>query len=92
MPARIKISIYSTLREKLGWKEKEIIINSDHATLLDVLRNIPELYKLVIDEKGGIREGYMVLVNGIHVQFKAGTKTSVSDGDEIAIFPPGGGG
>jgi len=92
MPIRVKISIYSVLREKLGWREKEIVVDNDNPTFIEVLQREPELYKLVIDDKGNIREGYMILVNGIHIEFKGGPKAPIRDGDEIAIFPPGGGG
>ncbi len=92
MPTKVKISIYSILREKLGWKEKEIIIDDDNPTFIDVLKSEPELYKLVVDNGGSIKEGYIVLINGIHIEFKGGPKTTIRNGDEISIFPPGGGG
>lgn len=92
MHIKVKISIYAMLREKLGWKEKEIIIDNNNPVLIEVLEREPELYKLIIDDKGNIRKGYMILVNGIHIELKKGIKTPIHDGDEIAIFPPGGGG
>ncbi len=91
MVARVKISIYSSLREELGWKEKEVLVK-DNATLMEVIRKESSLYKHLINEEGVLRSDYMILVNGIHIQFKDGARTRIHDGDEIAIFPPGGGG
>ncbi len=91
MVARVKISIYSSLREELGWKEKEVLVE-DNATLMEVLKKEPSLYERLVNEKEQLRSDYMILVNGIHLQFKDGTRTRIRDGDEIAIFPPGGGG
>ena len=39
-----------------------------------------------------IREYVNVLVNGRSINFLEGLKTELSDGDEVAIFPPVAGG
>ncbi len=90
---RVVVEVFSLLRKKLGWDRKEIHMDSSEAKLIDVLKNIPELYQLVVDEsKKDIAEGFLVLVNGIHVQFCGGLKAVVRDGDTISIFPPAAGG
>lgn len=86
---KVKISVYATLREKLQWKTKEVNLNKNRADLLDVLNELPDLKKYVV-ENGKIREGFMILINGINIKFLSDLK--IKDGDEIDIFPPGGGG
>jgi len=89
---KVKISVYTYLREKLGWREKVVEIpGKDQATLEEVLKQVPELYELVVVD-GRIAEGYIVFVDGIHAQFVGGLNAVVKDGSEIAVFPPGGGG
>ncbi len=91
---RVRIKIFSLLREKLGWSEKNIELDTDKATLADVLRLIPELFTVVFaDTKGErVRDDVTVLVNGINVKFLREGLTEIKDGDVISIFPPGGGG
>ncbi len=86
---KVKISVYATLREKLQWKTKEVNLNKNRVDLLDVFNELPDLKKYVI-ENGKIREGFMILINGINIKFLSDLK--IKDGDEIDIFPPGGGG
>ena len=91
---RVIVKVFSLLREKLGWSEKIVELNRDHATLADVLTYIPELAAIVFDnvERKSIRSDVIVLVNGINVKFLKEGDTEVKDGDVISIFPPGGGG
>ena len=86
---KVKISVYATLREKLRWKTREINLNKSSADLFDVLNELPDLKKYVIEDRK-IREGFMILINGINIKFLSDLK--IKDGDEIDIFPPGGGG
>jgi len=86
---KVKISVYATLREKLQWKTKELNLNKNSADLFDVFNELPDLKKHII-KNGKIREGFMILINGINIKFLSDLK--IKDGDEIDIFPPGGGG
>ncbi len=52
---------------------------------------VPFLHKLTA-ENGELKVGTIILVNGKHVLHLQGLKTPVKDGDEVALFPPGGGG
>ena len=48
------------------------------------------MYKLLKD--GELLSNAIVLVNGRNVHHLQGLDTAVKDSDEIALFPPGGGG
>lgn len=87
---KVVVEVYGALREKLGWSKKTIEIPSSHAMLGQVLEKLGIAEIVLEDNK--IREGFIVLVNGIHAQFTGQGETPIKDGDIISIFPPGGGG
>ncbi len=80
------------LREKVGFKHIEVNLEGNESKLIDLLNKLPNLKKWVVDNSGSIREGFIVLINGIHAQFKGGLNAKLGDGDEVSIFPPGAGG
>lgn len=51
----------------------------------------PFLHKLLTEE-GELKVGTIILVNGKHVLHLQKLRTPLGDGDEVALFPPGGGG
>ncbi len=88
---RVRVEVFGTLRDKLGWREKVLELPLDNATLADVLSALPDLKQYVVRD-GDIAEGFLVFINGIHAQFRGKLKARVRDGDEVAVFPPGAGG
>lgn len=85
---KVKVVVYSFLKEKLGWKEKTIEIDRDKTTVGDIISLIPDLKKVICENV----DEFLILVNGINIRLLKQLKTEVNDGAEIAIFPPGGGG
>jgi molybdopterin synthase sulfur carrier subunit len=51
----------------------------------------PFLTKL-LDDDGALKRGTIILVNGANIVHIDGLATTVQDGDEVSLFPPGGGG
>ncbi len=88
--ARVTINVYTSLREKLGWKTKVVIVNDD-ATLEDVVKSVQDLWNAL---REFIERGWtpMILVNGVHADLKGGMRVRVKDGDVIDVFPAAGGG
>ena len=84
------ITVYGALRDKLGWKQKTIEFHGDNTKLKDLVSKVPELKFIVKGDK--LVEGFIILINGIHAQFRGGINAIIKDGDEISIFPPGAGG
>lgn len=87
---RIVVEVFGPLREKLGWAKKIVELEEEEATLRQVLEKLG-ISEVILDGDT-IREGYIVLVNGVHAQFKGHGNTKLKDHDIISIFPPGGGG
>ncbi len=83
--------MFTTLKEKLGWSKKELIINSPETTLKDIIDAVPDL-KFLVTEQDHLKSGFIVLVNGRHIEFLGGLQAVIKDGDTIAIFPQSGGG
>ncbi len=92
----VKVKFFTLLRLDLGIREIDINIDGEKR-LIEVLKDAekktpkPFLHKL-IDEKGELLNSAIILVNGKNVHHLAKLDTIIKDGDEIDIFPPGGGG
>ncbi len=91
----IKMKLFANLREHAG--KSEVMLDGD--TVLDILNSLTEQYpslKEIIFEDGTDEpelRGYInVFVNGNSIHHLDGFSTSLTQGDEIAIFPPVSGG
>ncbi|MCS7102318.1 MAG: MoaD/ThiS family protein [Candidatus Korarchaeum sp.] len=84
----VKVRVYMTLREKLGWGSKEIRF-SEEVKLSELLEELKDL-KEILESFG--YESFMILVNGRNIRFLNWLDTRVEDEDVIDIFPPAGGG
>ncbi|HZD42822.1 MAG TPA: ubiquitin-like small modifier protein 1, partial [Methanomicrobiales archaeon] len=67
-----------------GWSVKDLL---DH-----LIRLHPRLQDELYDEQGELRDHVNIMRNRRHIEAYNGLLTEVSDGDEIAIFPPVAGG
>jgi molybdopterin converting factor small subunit len=89
---KITLEVFTTLKERLGWSRKELIIDaSESATLKDVLDAVPELRSLIV-EQDLLKKGFIILINGRHAEFLGGLHAIVRDGDTVDVFPQSGGG
>lgn len=90
----IKIKFYSLLRTFI--EQNEIDIKADNILIRDLIIKISQLtYKdltseLIEDQK--LISGTIILLNGRNIFHLNKLDTVVNDGDNIDIFPPGGGG
>jgi len=91
----ITVKFFTTLRIFLGISE--IQINEKVLTISDMFRigerytPKPFLHKLT-NSRGELITGAIILVNGKNILHLDGLETKLSDGDQVALFPPGGGG
>ena len=83
----VRVKFFATLREITGKKEIEIKGVNSVRELLNLL------FKMYGDEfRKEIEKKNMILVNGRNILDMNGYETRISEDDEIAIFPPAGGG
>lgn len=92
----IKIRFFTLLQLLLNRKELELpyIPEETIRTLLERIQARIEtrfLHKL-LQEEGNLKIGTIILVNGRNIHHLQKLDTPLSDGDEVALFPPGGGG
>lgn len=91
----IKIKFYSLIRLQLGVNEIEIDskIVSVYQLLQKAEKQIGKKFlRLLIDAEEEILAGTMILINGRNIFHLDKLNSKVRDGDEISIFPAGGGG
>ncbi len=89
--AHIKVRLFANLREIVG--ERELFLDSTTVSgVLDLLTSIKPELRDVLFEEGALRPYITVLVNGRNINEIDGMMSALSEGDEIAIFPPVSGG
>jgi molybdopterin synthase sulfur carrier subunit len=66
-------------------------VQAEGQTVLDVLahldENFPGIRERLCDERGGLRKFINLYINDEDIRFMDGEKTTVQDGDELAIIP-----
>jgi sulfur-carrier protein len=90
----VKVRFFARFRELLG---TDILTEArDGLTIADLVREIArkkqEGYDAIFDPHGTFREFVIIMRNGKRVETPDAGKVKVTDGDEIAIFPPVAGG
>jgi molybdopterin synthase sulfur carrier subunit len=90
----VKIRFFARFRELLGTDIMTDVAAGTMFTSLitTVARKNPEGYSAIFDENGAFREFVILMKNGKRIEIADAAKTPVTDGDEIAVFPPVAGG
>ena len=86
-----KIKLYGGLRQKAGGAEQRV----SGATVRAVLGNLcagKDDLRAAIFADDALHPHVRVMVNGRDINLESGLETTVSDNDQIAIFPPIAGG
>jgi len=82
-----RVKFFATLRDITGVREIDI------KGVRNVRELLNELYRMYGDRfKKEIERKNMILVNGRNILDLQGYDTEINEKDEIAIFPPAGGG
>jgi len=90
--SRVLVEVFMDLKYKLGWSRKEIELHKENPTFKDLLDELKDLKSWLLNENNELARNFIILINGRHIEFTGGLKTTLKDGDEITIFPPSGGG
>jgi molybdopterin synthase sulfur carrier subunit len=91
----IKVKFFTLL--KLYLKIADIDIDEEKTSIRNLLFLVNEkvekdfVHKL-IDEDGKLLRGTIILLNGRNIHHLKKLDTVVKNGDEVDLFPPGGGG
>ena len=95
---KIRVRGFLTLKQAMG-SEPELMIEIDDLTIRRLLEEMSVrfgkgFYRMIFDPDTGEVNGYVrVLVNGRHYSHMPDRlETRLTDGDDVAIFPPLAGG
>ena len=94
---KVHVRLFTTLRELTGKREETLEFNTGIVTVEDVLKELTRRYgkefkEYLYNDKHMVRDYLQLLVNGKSVDLMKRTKTTLKEGDEVAIVPPVGGG
>ena len=91
----IKVKFFTNVKSYLGLDEIEI--EQESISVKELLIGINNrvknnLLEKLIDDKGGLKRGINILVNGRNILHLDKLNTLVESSDEVALFPSAGGG
>ena len=90
----VKVRFFARFRELLG---TDILVEKKSGTTVaalvkEIAEKKKEGYNAIFDEKGNFHEFVIVMRNGKRLEPTETRTVKVTDGDEIAVFPPVAGG
>jgi molybdopterin synthase sulfur carrier subunit len=87
----VNVRLFANLREIVG-KPQLILEASTIREVLTTLRSTHPALQPLLCEDGEVRPYITILINGKNIRDMEALATTLSDGDEVAIFPPVSGG
>jgi len=90
----VRVKLFAGFRDLFGHNELCVSADAapDIAHLVANLCKTPEQCRGLLTSTGELRDGLIVLINGRSVGLLGGDAAEVQPGDEVALFPPMGGG
>lgn len=91
----VTVKAYATIRDAIG-SRVEVKLH-EGASVKDLLNELTRSYgrrflEIVLNEGGELLPYVKLLVNGRDIEFLNKLETKLKNGDEVALFPPVGGG
>ena len=87
----VSVRLFANLREIVGNPRLVFEASTIRAVLMTLRSEHPALQPLLCDD-GEVRPYITILINGKNIRDMEALATTLSDGDEVAIFPPVSGG
>jgi len=92
---KLRVKFLATLYELTGILRTEVEA-PDRLTVRQLIELLaaryPKLKEELLDDKGGLKPMYNILVNGRAIEWLNGMDTLLKDGDEVVFIPPAAGG
>jgi sulfur-carrier protein len=87
----VSVRLFANLREIVGQPQLSLEVSTIRELLTALRSEHPALQPLLCED-GEVRPYITILVNGENIRDVEALATILSDGDEVAIFPPVSGG
>ncbi|MDD2473016.1 MULTISPECIES: MoaD/ThiS family protein [unclassified Methanoculleus] len=91
---KVTLRFFARFGELLG--KSRVVDAPENTSLSDLIRDAAsqnsEGYGSIFDEHGAFRDFVILMRNGKRVPAAAADRTLLSEGDEVAVFPPVAGG
>ncbi|WP_338067478.1 ubiquitin-like small modifier protein 1 [Methanohalophilus halophilus] len=87
-----KVRLFANVREKAGTSEIEVNGDTVSEILDEIIAKYPNLEELIFEDGKKLRGYINILINGENIQHIEGTDSTITEKDEVAIFPPVSGG
>ncbi|MDD3372338.1 MAG: MoaD/ThiS family protein [Methanoculleus bourgensis] len=91
---KVTLRFFARFGELLG--KNRVVDAPENTSLADIVRDAAsqngEGYGSIFDEQGKFRDYVILMRNGKRVSAAAAERTALSEGDEVAVFPPVAGG
>ncbi|MBO8170555.1 MAG: MoaD/ThiS family protein [Bacillaceae bacterium] len=91
----MKVKVFATYREICNAKELDIPLGDSptvRAVLDRLIQQFPPMQEELFDEQGNLQPFVHVFVNGKNIIHGDGLETELKESDQVALFPPVGGG
>ncbi|MEF3280523.1 MAG: MoaD/ThiS family protein [Elusimicrobiota bacterium] len=88
----VTIKVYTTLKEKLGFDQKEVEAINLKQAILKVISNNKEVKKILFESPYKIKNYFVITLNSEVIDNSKISRIKLSKGDIINIFPPVSGG
>jgi MoaD family protein len=92
---KVRVSLYFPFREEIPENPVELELPEGAVVgqaVEALVSRYPSLRPRFYDAQGQIHRHISALVNGVSIQFQRGWSTPLSDGAEVVLLPPIGGG
>ena len=89
MKVSVKVRLFASMRDHAGVKDADVQGKNVEQVLDSLVNAYPRLKTQIFKEDGDIMPHVRVLLNGIAI---SDLNTNLKKGDELAVFPPVGGG
>jgi len=90
--SQITVQMYATLRERVGKRKVSIDADNVKDALEGLGKELGNEFREQLYEKGEIKNYYILLLNGQHIDIERLSQTKLSPGDILYILPPLAGG
>ncbi len=91
---KVKVRAFASFREILG-REREIELK-DGSTVADLLGNLAtasqRFKEAAFDDSGQLKDYVLLMKNRKRIDSQQDLKSELTEGDEVAVFPPVAGG